>query len=53
MELAEIVCDLVKNCKNRYKPTYDWDWDIPKKVETIAKNIYGAKAVQFTSRANA
>jgi formate--tetrahydrofolate ligase len=53
MELAEIVCDLAKNCRNRYKPTYDWDWDIPKKVETIAKNIYGAKAVQFTSRANA
>jgi formate--tetrahydrofolate ligase len=52
MELAEIVCDLVKNCKNRYIPTYDWDWDIPKKVETIAKNIYGANAVHFTSRAN-
>jgi len=53
MELAEIVCDIAKNCKNKYKPTYDWNWDIPKKVETIAKNIYGAKAVQFTSRANA
>jgi formate--tetrahydrofolate ligase len=51
MELAEIVCDLTKNCKNRYKPTYDWNWDIPKKVETIAKNIYGAKAVEFTARA--
>ncbi|MBN1397455.1 MAG: formate--tetrahydrofolate ligase, partial [Bacteroidetes bacterium] len=53
MELAEIVCDIAKNCKDRYKPTYDWNWDIPKKVETIAKNIYGAKAVQFTARANA
>jgi len=52
MELAEIVCDLVNNCKNKYIPTYDWNWDIPKKIETIAKNIYGAKAVQFTSRAN-
>jgi formate--tetrahydrofolate ligase len=52
-ELAEIVCGLAKDCKNRYKPTYDWDWDIPKKVETIAKNIYGAKAVEYTSRAKA
>ena len=52
MELAEIVCDLTKNCKNRYKPTYDWNWDIPKKVETIAINIYGAKAVEFTAKAN-
>lgn len=51
MELAEIVCDIAKNCRNRYKPTYDWDWDIPKKVETIAKNIYGAKAVEFTAKA--
>jgi formate--tetrahydrofolate ligase len=51
MELAEIVCDLTKSCKNRYKPTYDWNWDIPKKVETIAKNIYGAKAVEFTAKA--
>ena len=50
-ELAEMVTDIAKNCKNRYIPTYDWNWDIPKKVETIAKNIYGAKAVEFTARA--
>jgi formate--tetrahydrofolate ligase len=51
MELAEIVCDIAKNCKNKYIPTYDWNWDIPKKVETIAKNIYGAKAVTYTAKA--
>ncbi len=51
MELAEIVVDLASKCKNKYKPTYDWNWDIPKKIETIALNIYGAKAVQYTSRA--
>ena len=51
MELSEIVCDIAKNCKTRYIPTYDWNWDIPKKVETIAKNIYGAKAVEYTIRA--
>ncbi len=51
MELAEIVSNLAESCKNRYKPTYDWNWDIPKKVETIAKNIYGAKAVEFTAKA--
>lgn len=51
MELAEIVCDTAKKCKNRYKPTYDWEWDIPRKVETIAKNIYGAKAVEYTTKA--
>lgn len=51
MELAEIVVDLASKCKNKYKPTYNWNWDIPKKIETIALNIYGAKAVQYTSRA--
>ena len=51
MELAEIVCDIAAKCKNRYKPTYDWNWDIPRKVEAIAKNIYGAKAVEYTAKA--
>jgi formate--tetrahydrofolate ligase len=49
-ELAEIACDIAKKCKNKYIPTYDWDWDIPKKVETIATKIYGAKAVEYTTR---
>ncbi|MGA7160225.1 MAG: formate--tetrahydrofolate ligase [Bacteroidota bacterium] len=51
MELAEIVCDIAQKCKNKYKPTYDWNWDIPTKVDAIAKNIYGAKAVEFTTKA--
>jgi len=51
MELAEMASDIAGNCRNRYKPTYDWNWDIPKKVETIAKSIYGAKAVQFSPEA--
>lgn len=51
MELAEIVSDLAAKCNTRYKPTYDWTWDIPKKVETIARNIYGAKAVEYTAKA--
>ncbi len=51
MELSEIVCDLAQKCNTRYKPTYDWTWDIPRKVETIARNIYGAKAVEYTAKA--
>jgi formate--tetrahydrofolate ligase len=52
-ELAEIACDIAKNCKNKYIPTYNWNWDIPKKVETIATQIYGAKAVEYTAKAKA
>jgi formate--tetrahydrofolate ligase len=51
MELAEIVSDIADHCTNRYKPTYDWNWDIPRKVETIALNIYGATAVDYTTKA--
>ncbi len=51
MELAEIVCDIAQKCKGRYKPTYDWNWDIPAKIDAIAKNIYGAKAVEYAPKA--
>lgn len=51
MELAEIVSDIAQKCTNRYRPTYDWNWSIPQKVETIAKNIYGAKAVEYAPKA--
>ena len=51
MELAEIVSDIAQKCTDRYRPTYDWNWSIPQKVETIAKNIYGAKAVEYAPKA--
>jgi formate--tetrahydrofolate ligase len=53
VELAEIACDIAKKCKNKYIPTYDWNWDIPRKIETIATKIYGAKAVEYTTKAKA
>jgi formate--tetrahydrofolate ligase len=53
VELAEIACDIAQKCRNKYIPTYDWNWDIPKKIETIATRIYGAKAVEYTAKAKA
>jgi formate--tetrahydrofolate ligase len=50
-ELADRVSKIASACRNRYKPMYDWNWDIPKKIETIAKNIYGANAVDYTRKA--
>ena len=50
-ELAEKVVKVVTTCKSTFKPMYDWNWDIPKKVETIASKIYGANAVDFTKKA--
>ncbi len=50
-ELAEKVVKVVNACKTDFKPMYDWAWDIPKKVGTIAAKIYGANAVDFSKKA--
>ncbi|MFO7938661.1 MAG: formate--tetrahydrofolate ligase [Bacteroidales bacterium] len=52
-ELAKRVKFVADNCENPYKPMYDWKWDVPRKVETLAKKIYGAAAIDFTSKAKA
>ncbi|TVR70697.1 MAG: formate--tetrahydrofolate ligase [Marinilabiliales bacterium] len=52
-ELAKVVSSVADNCRNRFKPMYDWNWDIPRKVETVARKIYGANAVDFTRKARA
>jgi formate--tetrahydrofolate ligase len=51
VELAKKVKFTADNCKNAYKPMYDWKWDVPKKIETIAKKIYGAAAIDYTAAA--
>jgi formate--tetrahydrofolate ligase len=49
--LAEKVAEIISKCQNTYKPLYDWEWDVKKKIATIAEEIYGAKAVDYTPRA--
>jgi formate--tetrahydrofolate ligase len=50
-DLANIVAEAVENCTSSMKPLYDWDWSVEKKIETIAKEIYGAKAIDYTAQA--
>ena len=33
------------------KPLYDWEWSLEKKIETIAKELYGAAAIDYTAEA--
>ncbi len=48
-ELAEIVkAELGKVSVPQYKPLYDWNASIETKIATIAREIYGAKAVEYT-----
>lgn len=51
IDLAEQITKIVAKCACRYKPLYDWDWTPEKKIETIAKKIYGAEAVDYTEQA--
>ncbi|MDD2198826.1 MAG: formate--tetrahydrofolate ligase [Bacteroidales bacterium] len=51
IELAEIVAREADQCRVCFKPLYEFDWSIEKKIETIAKNIYGAAAVEYSLKA--
>jgi formate--tetrahydrofolate ligase len=49
IELAKEVLRLIEEGKNNYKPLYPLDIGIAEKIEMIAKEIYGADGVDFTS----
>ena len=53
IKLAETVVKVVDSCIEKFKPLYDWEWTVEKKIETIAKTIYGAEAVDFKAQAKA
>lgn len=51
IELAEKVAKIAEECTSDFTPLYDWDWTPEKKIETIAKKIYGTTAVDYTAQA--
>ncbi len=53
IELAKVVSYVAERCQNKFKPMYDWNWPVEKKIETIAREIYGAHAVDYTPQAKA
>lgn len=50
-KLATLTAKVAEQCLCQLKPLYDWNWSIEKKIETIAKEIYGAAAIDYTSQA--
>lgn len=50
-KLAEAVVDVVENKATQYKPLYDWKSPVKDKIETIAKEMYGAKTVEYSKQA--
>lgn len=53
-ELAHLVGDVVEQSihdGSKYKPLYQLEESVEDKISTIAKKIYGAEAVDYTSKA--
>lgn len=50
-ELACTVVDEAESGRSNYHPLYNFADPIEQKIETIAKNIYGAQAVEYTPQA--
>jgi formate--tetrahydrofolate ligase len=49
-ELAAVVRDLVASSEARFTPLYDWNASIEEKIATVAREMYGAEAVDYTKR---
>ncbi len=54
VDLAQKVCETIELCaenENSFKPLYDTDLPIKAKIETIAKEIYRADGITYTTQA--
>jgi formate--tetrahydrofolate ligase len=49
LELAQHVIDICEANTTAFKPLYNWDMGVEEKIEIIAKKIYGAAHVDYSS----
>lgn len=47
LELADAVLDALKTEKTAFKPLYNWDEPLVSRIEKVAKEVYGADAVEY------
>jgi len=50
-ELARLVVEVAESDPPAFNPMYDWNWDVKRKIETLATKIYGAEHVDYSSQA--
>ncbi len=50
-DLAEAVVSEIEKGENKFKQLYDWNAPVKEKIETIAKEIYGADGVEYSKKA--
>lgn len=51
VELAKVVAEAADKSTDHYRPLYDLNDTVENKIHTIAHEIYGAEAVDYTSKA--
>ena len=51
IELAKAVKKVVEEGNSDFKPLYDWKSPVKEKIETIAREIYGAVSVDYDKKA--
>jgi formate--tetrahydrofolate ligase len=51
LDLAKKVLEAIESGKNQFTPLYDVNEPIPEKIRKIAQVVYGAKDVEFSSKA--
>ena len=49
--LANAVVNVVENKATQFKPLYDWKSPVKEKIETIAREVYGADGVIYDKKA--
>ncbi|NLN16208.1 MAG: formate--tetrahydrofolate ligase [Firmicutes bacterium] len=52
IELAETILDVLEKEPANFKPLYDWNLPIKEKIEILAREIYGADGVSYTTKAD-
>ncbi len=50
-DLARLVVEVAESNPPAFDPMYDWNWDVKKKIETLATKIYGAEHVDYAPQA--
>ncbi len=50
-DLAHAVVDVIESGSNQFKQLYDWNAPVKEKIETIAREIYGADGVEYSKKA--
>jgi formate--tetrahydrofolate ligase len=50
-ELAHEVAKVAEKTTHKFNPLYDWSWSVEEKIKTIATKYYGARGVEYASKA--